>query len=196
MSTKVDDRSIRIYLGIAFLLPFCCVLFEHYVGNNLFIFAVQGTSPTIAALIVMAMDHKLTEFLKRTVKNSFSIKICALGFCIPMLVLFISKCVMQGLHLSSGKFCSPISANKLMIIFFALIAEEFGWRGFLQNLLDEKINSVFVPIIIGACIWHFSGNLFSNLFKIESYWVCNLVYIIYLVIFIFGFLRKNQDDIF
>ncbi len=146
----------------------------------------------------------------------------------------------MGLHLTSGRFVSPVSGNKLMIIFFALVAEEFGWRGFLQNLLDEKIQPVFVPAIIGviwamwhyhfvlagtmeipviafmiscilesygyywivkkangnvigACIWHFSGNLFSNLFQTDVYWICNLVYIIYFAIFILAENKKQKQ---
>lgn len=228
-------KKLLYFLGIAFILPLCCVVLWEVVpffqGSivYLLLMAIQGASPTIAAFVVMNKCEENGSFGDKRIKEYFSLKYCALGFLIPMLVLFFSKCILMLLGMSNV-FFSSISLKKMMIVLWALIAEEFGWRGFLQDWLEKRINKVIVPLIIGiiwtlwhyhfilagtmeipifafliscilesygyfwivkkangniipACIWHFSGNLFFNIFHIESYWICNFVYIVYVLLF-------------
>ena len=48
---------------------------------------------------------------------------------------------------------------------WALVAEELGWRGYLQEKIEAHVGDVLTPLIVGIIwtVWHFSGNLFTNI---------------------------------
>ena len=52
---------------------------------------------------------------------------------------------------------TSISAKKIVILLWALIAEELGWRGFLQENLNKTLDKKFVPLLIGIIwsLWHY-----------------------------------------
>ena len=50
---------------------------------------------------------------------------------------------------------------------WALVAEELGWRGYLQEKIEAHVGDVLTPLIVGIIwtVWHFSGNLFTNIYR-------------------------------
>lgn len=79
-----------------------------------------------------------------------------LGVIIPMALLVTAKLtwlVFSG----SNPFIKGITAKKLLIIMWALIAEEAGWRGFLQERLDRHFGCLVTPIFVGTiwALWHY-----------------------------------------
>lgn len=67
---------------------------------------------------------------------------------------------------------------------FGCIAESYGYY-----LITKAAKGNVVP----ACIWHFSGNLFFNLYRINPewnggsmipYWIVNGIYLVYFLAFI------------
>lgn len=70
--------------------------------------------------------------------------------------MFLAKlifCVSSGADFTPGN----ISAVPFIIILWAFIAEEFGWRGYLEPWLKKKgLPKWLVPYIVGViwCLWH------------------------------------------
>ena len=123
---------------------------------------------------------------------------------------------------------------------WALVAEELGWRGYLQEKIEAHVGDVLTPLIVGiiwtvwhfhffisgsmevplhsfaygciaesygyfvitkiskgnivpASLWHFSGNLFTNIYRLnpnwnegrmEPYMIVNTVYLFNFIIFV------------
>ena len=53
--------------------------------------------------------------------------------------------------ISSGK------SQKNIIVMWALVAEELGWRGYLQEKIEAHVGDVLTPLIVGIIwtVWHF-----------------------------------------
>lgn len=150
------------FLVLAFVIPLVCIVLMRYCCvfqtglGNLFLYGIEGASPTIAALIVASRNEGIKIFLKRKVKDNFSFRICILGMAIPLLILSMGK-VISYFALDQDMFFYPLSMKKLLIISWALISEELGWRGFLQEWLENYCKEVFVPLIVGViwALWHY-----------------------------------------
>lgn len=65
--------------------------------------------------------------------------------------------------ISSGK------SQKIIIVMWALVAEELGWRGYLQEKIEAHVGDVLTPLNVGIIwtVWHFSGNLFTNIHRLN-----------------------------
>ena len=215
-------KGIIEYLLVAAIIPFVCVaifVFIPAVNNSIFylpLFGLQSIAPTLAAIIVVTHIYSakgLKEFLKEKYISHISLRICFFSFFIPLAVMLVSKTITVFFGESNFEFILP-NAKKTLIIFWALIAEELGWRGYLQERIENKIGMVFTPLVVGviwglwhfhyflsgamdvpfiililgcvfesygyfvitklakgniipACIWHFSGNLFINMFGLN-----------------------------
>lgn len=91
--------------------------------------------------------------------------------------------------ISSGK------SQKIIIVMWALVAEELGWRGYLQEKIEAHVGDVLTHLIVGIIwtVWHFSGNLFTNIYRLnpnwntgrmEPYMIVNTVYLFNFIIFV------------
>lgn len=140
----------------------------------------------------------------------------------------------------NNHFIYSLSLKKIIIVMWALIAEELGWRGYLQEKIEAHVRDLLTPLIVGiiwtawhfhffisasmevpllsftygciaesygyfvitkiskgnivpASLWHFSGNLFINIYRVnpnwnagrmEPYMIVNAVYLLYFIIFV------------
>lgn len=215
-------KGIIEYLLIATIIPLICVaifVFIPAVNNSIFylpLFGLQSIAPTLAAITVVTHTYSadgLKAFLKEKYISNINLKICFFAFIIPLAVMLASKTIAVIFDGSDFEFILP-NAKKTLIIFWALIAEELGWRGYLQERIENKIGMAFTPLVVGviwglwhfqyflsgamdvpfillilgcvfesygyfvitklakgniipACLWHFSGNLFINIFGLN-----------------------------
>ena len=233
------------FIFLAFVIPLVCIGFMRYCSvfqtglGNLFLYGIEGASPTIAAFLVAGRNEGVKAFFKKKVMDNLSFRCCILGMAIPLLILTMGKAV-SYFALNQDMFFHSLSMKKLLIISWALIAEELGWRGFLQEWLEKYCKAVFVPLIAGViwalwhyhfvlagtmeipyfpflcgcifesygyyvmlkiakgnvvpvCIWHFTGNLFFNIYRIDPSWnqgslipyyIVNTVYCFYVITFV------------
>lgn len=246
-------KDLILFIGIAFLLPLICSMLIisfpvcHSGTYNLILYGIQGASPTLAAIITILIRKSKVEliiFLKEKYVSNSSIKYCLMGFIVPAVILTIGKFLINLVE-DNGVFITLPSYSKFIIILWALLAEELGWRGYLQEKLEIVFGTNFTPLIIGviwtfwhyhffimgsmeiplmafiyscivesygyyvitklakgnilpASLWHFSGNLFFNLYLINPNWndgsllpytIINSLYSIYILFFILY--RKN-----
>lgn len=239
-------KKLIVFLGITFILPLvCCLIMQSFPifrtgAANLILYAIEGASPTIAAIVVhcRGKEKGIGAFLSDKLWKQFSVKYCLIGFFTPAIVLTLGKAIVY-FTMGTNEFFSPLSVKKILIISWALVAEELGWRGFLQDWLQEQCREVWIPLITGviwalwhyhfvisgtmdipyvaflfgcvaesygyylitkaskgnvvpACIWHFSGNLFFNIYHINPewnggsmipYWIINGIYLVYFLMF-------------
>ena len=240
---RVNDtkKMITVFLGFAFGLPAVCIfLFKNFTvfqsGNMYFIlYGIAAMTPSIAAIatsIIFTGSTGVKELLKKSYLDNIKLGYIALAIMLPLMVLLITK--LTASFFIAVPFVKSITLRKILIISWALIAEELGWRGFLQEKLNKYSGHILTPVLVGviwslwhyhfiiwgtfsapislfvigciadsfgyywitkksnrniipASIWHFTGNLFFNLFMINPEYnkgsmIPYLFYIVYICI--------------
>ena len=87
------------FILLAFVIPLACIGFMRYCSvfqtgiGNLFLYGIEGASPTIAALIVVGRNEGVKAFFKKKVMDNLSFRCCILGMAIPLLILTMGKAV-------------------------------------------------------------------------------------------------------
>lgn len=211
-------------------------------------------TPTFSALIVITIlsgHGMIRDFFKKCYFDNFKIRYIVLAVILPFAVLTTTK-LTSLLLLNGTPFITSITVKKLIVVIWALVAEEIGWRGFLQEKIDKHCGHLTTPIILGfiwalwhyhffllgtmsvplilfvlgciaesfgyywitkkskgnvipASIWHFTGNLWINLFLINPEYnqgsiVPYLLFVVYssimaIGITIWGILSTKKDSI-
>ena len=49
----------------------------------------------------------------------------------------------------NNQFIYSLSLKKIIIVIWALVAEELGWRGYLQEKIEAHVGDVLTPLIVG-----------------------------------------------
>ena len=247
MNKRVE---IILFLVYSFGISFICIClmkgiakYDIYGVITLILYGIEGATPSLAAIIVLLQKYGISgtkHFVKSKFVDGFNIKICVIGFCVPALVLTVGK-LLTYITPYHNEFITCISPKKLIVVMWALIAEELGWRGYLQDKLEDKFGKNFTPLILGiiwvawhfhffisgsmevpiilfaygciaesygyfvitkiakgniipASLWHFSGNLFFNLYRInpnwnngriEPYLIISSIYFLYFIVFFY-----------
>jgi len=218
-----NQRNIFYFLFFVIFIPTLCagvIIYTSLSINKiiyLILLGIQSMAPALAAVITVYLSYSLKglmSFLKDKFIINRSFKYSLIAFLIPMGLLTITKMITVIFQNDDLNIVIP-SKTKLIIIFWSLIAEELGWRGFLQDRIEQIIGMFFTPLIIGtvwglwhyhyfligemnvsflllilgcifesygyyvitkmaqgniipASIWHFSSNLFINLFSLNT----------------------------
>lgn len=160
-------RFTALFLAVAFGLPLLCVAMVKNITvfqigiPNLILYGIAAMSPTLAALIVTVTfggRAGFVSFLRRCYIRNIRLVSILLAILIPFLVLFATKLT---LLIGDNSF-TPVSGmalkpSRLPVIFWALIAEEMGWRGFLQEQIDNEFGFPATPILVGGvwALWHY-----------------------------------------
>ena len=158
-------KEIILYFSFVFSLPFVCVLLMKNVDIfksgllNFILYGIEAMTPTLSALSVTIIltDRKgLSLFLQKLYIKNIKIGFIILAAMIPMAIYCATKLVVLLIG-SSAPLIVDISPKKLLIILWALAAEETGWRGFLQERIDEKFGYIVTPFLVGViwALWHY-----------------------------------------
>lgn len=163
--TRMRNKEIGIFLGVSFILPLICICLTQFVSCfqsgafYLLLFGIEAASPSIAAILcIVWMKGKggLKSFLKEKYLEHFSLKKSLVGFLIPFLLLTIAEMISLAVGVKKVPI-SLLSSRKIVIIAWALVAEELGWRGYLQERLENKVNEEWVSLGVGVIwfLWHY-----------------------------------------
>ena len=223
---KTDSRNEVVrFLAFAFGIPLLCVFGMTYIKIcssgflYLVLYGIAAASPTIAAIMVNFQKGRwegIRQFLVKKYIDNFKLKYAVIAFLIPATLLTLVKLITFSEYGSQG-FFTPLSMKKWIIIVWSLIAEELGWRGYLQEKIEDRIGAAFTPLVIGviwllwhyhffiagnsgapillfgvsciaesygyylitkwaggnvipASVWHFTGNLFFNVYLLNPNW--------------------------
>ena len=159
------NKEIVLYLSFAFGLPLICVLltkkFDIFKSGllNFILYGIEAMTPTLSALsvtMILTGRNGLSSFLHKLYTRSIGVGYILLGVLVPMLIYCATKLVVFLIG-STAPLIVDISSRKLLIILWALIAEETGWRGFLQERINEKFGYIATPFLVGViwALWHY-----------------------------------------
>jgi membrane protease YdiL (CAAX protease family) len=160
MKNESNKRYIALFLifsfGITLIYVFLIKSFSVFQSGtlNFILFGIAATAPTISALMVTSMlggGKGLKAFLKKCYVENMKSSYIILALLLPSIVLIFTK-LTSLLFIDVTPFISGLSPKKLVIIFWALIAEELGWRGFLQEKFEKRFGYMATPLVLG-CIW-------------------------------------------
>lgn len=160
MKNNSDKNDIWLFLMFSFVSPLLCVLLIkntriYQSGTlNFILYGIEAMTPTLSALIVISIlggKNKVKDFLQKCYIDNMKKSYFIIAFILPTIVLTATK-LTSYIFIETTPFITSISANKFMIILWAFIAEEIGWRGFLQEKIEKRFGYITTPIVIG-CIW-------------------------------------------
>lgn len=164
-SIKKCKRQIFLFVFLTYLIPFVCIFLMKYttLGQidyvHFILFGIEGASPTIAAIIIIFMFEKISG-MKKFLHSNFSpkIKISHLISCvvIAFTIMSISK-VVSCLILKTPFEMAKLTSRQIIIIAWAFVSEEIGWRGFLTKKFETFLSPVVVPLLVGLiwAFWHY-----------------------------------------
>ena len=164
--TRELVQIVAFVLTAALLSLLCAVLLMKLPiadGSPIYqiIFGMEAAGPTLAAILIMTFKkekHSLRCFLVSKYATPFKFRFCVIAFLAPLFLYSAAKVIsVIFIPQSSGFAIQLPSAEKLLIISWALVAEELGWRGFLQERVERLIGSFFTPLAVGLAFatWHF-----------------------------------------
>lgn len=141
-----------LFLIIAFLLPLVSITMQSIIENTVIDFILYGmeaASPSIAAIIVLYLNKSIRSYF---VEN-FSYITLRLAVFLPIFITFIPMFIAKlftSLFYEDINIFGNVTFIQFIIISWAFIAEELGWRGYLQPLLEKNMKQKWViPFLVG-----------------------------------------------
>ncbi len=155
-------KRILEYLLLAFGIPALCIFFGSRTANDTFrliLYGIEGASPAIAVILILLLHNKAEhagKYLRDKYLSHLSVSKCLLGCAIPFAILTGAK--IASIIMGDPYFYPEgLTIRKVVIILWALIAEELGWRGYLQDKLQNLVPDRYIPLLTGMtwALWHY-----------------------------------------
>eukprot|EP01084_Bolivina_argentea_P301497 520168_1 len=162
----LEDASVFLLMTfgyswmIWFLLLFITKTFNNIPFLVKIIIALMGAfGPTIAAIYqIYKSQNSVTAFILSAFDIlSLPIYLTAMIYIAPILFVIISSLFIQNkIKINYNRFLWYVPYSLLMIL-SGPIQEEFGWRGYLLNIILLQYSSFTSSIILGIIwsVWHY-----------------------------------------
>jgi membrane protease YdiL (CAAX protease family) len=129
---------------------------EGLPGLPIWLIAVWG--PSVSAIILKAINHELSGFLKRAFSFS-GINVWWLTALVPLVIagLVLAWDVRQGTSIQWSQFrIGYLLPLILLNLFLGPLGEELGWRGFLGPVMETRFGIVGSAFVVGLiwALWH------------------------------------------
>ena len=158
-------KQLAAFLLLAFLLPlvFLFLSTKTALGHSgilaLLLFGLQAATPALAAILVVlgfCGKRGLLQFLKQCYARQYSLFLLLLCLLLPALLAGAAR-LLYWAGFAVPPVLTVLPAQKLLIIGWSLVAEELGWRGFLQQQLGRYLNRWLLPLVVGLvwAAWHY-----------------------------------------
>ena len=161
--------------GIGIKLPF------DVTGYSMIVVIIGAFAPMMAAITLVAQDagwKGVKSFLRQALDFRIKPIYLLLALALPLIIHSIAHYLapVLGLSVAPTLFPTDISVSPIILAipyFFLMIIigggqEEFGWRGYAQEPLQEKIGVIPASLVIGAIwgfwhlpLWFMAGDLHS-----------------------------------
>ncbi len=161
--------------GLGIDLPF------NVADYSMVVVIIGAFAPLLAALTLVARDggwKGIKTFFGRALDFHIKPIYLILAFVLPLVIHVLSHYLALAVGLDVAKTLfpadSPVAPILLAIPYFFLMLiigggqEEFGWRGYAQEPLQEKFGIIPASLVIGAIwglwhlpLWFMSGDLHS-----------------------------------
>ncbi|AYU55954.1 CPBP family intramembrane glutamic endopeptidase [Staphylococcus debuckii] len=154
--------TIFVFFVLAFAFPLILKDFQAEVPFKRFVFDMSTLAPFIAAIIcILVFKNKRAQIASLKLSLSFKvIERLLMAMILPLIIFIIcmfifntyadSFIILQSKNLSVSIW--TILIGHLCMAFFV----EFGFRSYLQNIVETKMNTFFASIIVGVlyAIWN------------------------------------------
>ncbi|HFQ1693761.1 CPBP family intramembrane metalloprotease SdpC [Staphylococcus aureus] len=156
--------TIFVFFVITMALSIMLRDFQSVIGVKHFIFEVTDLAPLIAAIIcILVFKYKKVQLAG--LKFSISLKVIErllLALILPLIILIIGMYIFNTfadsfILLQSTGLSVPITHILIGHILMAFVVE-FGFRSYLQNIVETKMNTFFASIVVGLMYSVFSAN--------------------------------------
>ncbi|MBT3322384.1 MAG: CPBP family intramembrane metalloprotease [Anaerolineae bacterium] len=149
--------------GIGIELPF------DVTGYSMIVVIIGAFAPMLAAITLVAREagwQGVKSFLRQALDFRIKPIYLLLALALPLIIHSIAHYLapVLGLSVAPTLFPTDISVSPIILAipyFFLMIIigggqEEFGWRGYAQEPLQEKIGVIPASLVIGLVwgIWH------------------------------------------
>ncbi|CAI3010884.1 metal-dependent membrane protease [Staphylococcus aureus] len=156
--------TIFVFFVITMALSIMLRDFQSVIGVKHFIFEVTDLAPLIAAIICIVI-FKYKKVQLAGLKFSISLKVIErilLALILPLIILIIGMYSFNTfadsfILLQSTGLSVPITHILIGHILMAFVVE-FGFRSYLQNIVETKMNTFFTSIVVGLMYSVFSAN--------------------------------------
>lgn len=156
--------TIFVFFVITMALSIMLRDFQSVIGVKHFIFEVTDLAPLIAAIICIVI-FKYKKVQLAGLKFSISLKVIErilLALILPLIILIIGMYSFNTfadsfILLQSTDLSVPITHILIGHILMAFVVE-FGFRSYLQNIVETKMNTFFASIVVGLMYSVFSAN--------------------------------------
>lgn len=156
--------TIFVFFVITMALSIMLRDFQSVIGVKHFIFEVTDLAPLIAAIICILV-FKYKKIQLAGLKFSISLKVIErllLALILPLIILIIGMYSFNTfadsfILLQSTGLSVPITHILIGLILMAFVVE-FGFRSYLQNIVETKMNTFFASIVVGLMYSVFSAN--------------------------------------
>ncbi|HEG7311004.1 TPA: CPBP family intramembrane metalloprotease SdpC [Staphylococcus aureus] len=156
--------TIFVFFVITMVLSIMLRDFQSVIGVKHFIFEVTDLAPLIAAIICIVI-FKYKKVQLAGLKFSISLKVIErilLALILPLIILIIGMYSFNTfadsfILLQSTGLSVPITHILIGHILMAFVVE-FGFRSYLQNIVETKMNTFFASIVVGLMYSVFSAN--------------------------------------
>ncbi|WP_034327581.1 CPBP family intramembrane glutamic endopeptidase [Alkaliphilus transvaalensis] len=170
-SISKEKKYIKQYIISVYLLfwlvlfPLSGIAISKLGGAPLvmqFLTAINSWVPTIVLLIMFKKlypNSTLKNFYTNSFRERLNIRLLIVTFLIQLLIFLVSIYFLATKQGFPVKNLLDLSSSTIIsAIFFTLIqgavGEESGWRGYLQQAVEEKLGVIKGSIIVGL-IWNF-----------------------------------------
>ncbi|HDK9530638.1 TPA: CPBP family intramembrane metalloprotease SdpC [Staphylococcus aureus] len=156
--------TIFVFFVITMALSIMLRDFQSIIGVKHFIFEVTDLAPLIAAIIcILVFKYKKVQLAG--LKFSISLKVIErllLALILPLIILIIGMYSFNTfadsfILLQSTGLSVPITHILIGHILMAFVVE-FGFRSYLKNIVETKMNTFFASIVVGLMYSVFSAN--------------------------------------
>lgn len=156
--------TIFVFFVITMALSIMLRDFQSIIGVKHFIFEVTDLAPLIAAIIcILVFKYKKVQLAG--LKFSISLKVIErllLALILPLIILIIGMYSFNTfadsfILLQSTGLSVPITHILIGHILMAFVVA-FGFRSYLQNIVETKMNTFFASIVVGLMYSVFSAN--------------------------------------
>ncbi|HHQ5135414.1 TPA: CPBP family intramembrane glutamic endopeptidase SdpC [Staphylococcus aureus] len=156
--------TIFVFFVITMALSIMLRDFQSVIGVKHFIFEVTDLAPLIAAIICILV-FKYKKIQLAGLKFSISLKVIErllLALILPLIILIIGMYSFNTfadsfILLQSTGLSVPITHILIGHILMAFVVE-FGFRSYLQNIVETKMNTFFASTVVGLMYSVFSAN--------------------------------------
>ena len=160
-------RELRIFLCTAFLLPLAAACLRSRAEGTAvwwLLFGAEAAAPSLAAVAATAGGGRLRSFLRENFRAGSPLEVLALPVLIALVPMLLAKtgAWLLGFPFTTGR----MTAAKAVTVLWALLAEELGWRGYLQPLFRRHMRRpCLAPCAVGLLwgLWHYHYFLFGDM---------------------------------